>query len=102
MTLTALIKNAILISINVVLIPTALIGLSATRCHHAPMEKVTVIIIWIVKAYCCVAMTTVQQDQLGWTVAQVMVTYVQNIPVKTAKVTAMMIQNVKAYLYADT
>ena len=77
-------------------------GPPAARSHHALMERVTVMIIWIVKAYYCVAMTTVQQDQQAWTVAHVMVTCVQNIPVKRARVIAMMIQNVKAHLSVDT
>ena len=60
------------------------------------MEKVTVIIIWIVKIYCCVAKTTAKLDQLAWTVAQMMVTSVQNFPVMRVRVIVMMIQNVRA------
>ena len=73
MTLTVSIKNAILTSINVVWIPSALIGPSAARSHHALVERGTVIIIWTVMAYYCVAMTTAQLDLQGWTAAQMMV-----------------------------
>ena len=69
MTLTAQVKNATTISVV-----WAQIGPSAARSHHALMERVTVIIIWIVKGYCCVAATTVSLDLQGWTAAaQVMV-----------------------------
>ena len=68
MTLTVLVKYATTIS-GV----WAQIGPAAARSHHALKERGTVIIIWTVKAYYCVAMTTVQLDLQGWTAAQMMV-----------------------------
>ena len=67
MTLTALTKNAILTSINVVQIPTTLIGPSAARRYHVLLGRVTVTKIQNVKVHLRVAMTIVQMDHKIWT-----------------------------------
>ena len=66
MTLTASTKNATLITINVDWIPTALIGQTAARIHHAVMGRVTVIMTLNVMVYCCVAAITVKVDHQKW------------------------------------
>ena len=67
MTLSALIKNAILTLINADWTPTALIGQSAARIPLVPMGREIVIITPIVRDHYFVAMTIVRMDQLEWT-----------------------------------
>ena len=61
-------KNAILMRINVVSIPIALIGHFALRNRHATMARVIVMLTLIVKVHLYAVVTTVLMEQQSWIV----------------------------------
>ena len=73
MTLTALIKNAILTPISVDWIHIALIGPSAVRTPLVQMRREIVISTQTVREHFSVAITIVLVDKKEWTAVQMMV-----------------------------